>query len=458
MKNVFMAGVFITLLFCGSPSLSWATSSHTVETVQQKQKIAGVVVDQNGEPIIGANILQKGTSNGTITDINGQFILNCPIGTPLTISYIGFLQQTVKATVNMKIVLHEDSKTLDEVVVVGYGYVKKSDLTGAVAQVKSGDLLKSSPVSLEKGLQGRLTGVNVVSNDGAPGGGISIQIRGTNSFQGSTEPLYVIDGVPIADSNDDTINFDSSSPTYNNALSSLNPSDIASIEILKDASSTAIYGSRGANGVVLITTKSGTGLDVKDQISFSYKTTISNPVKKIKVLGARDYATYRNQSYINTQEVSNFPWEQTDLPFPGVENAEGTYLQGPDDFSNDPYYWQDQIFRTGVTHDLNLNIAGQTKGYDYAISGGYLNQEGIVEGSDYTRYTIKLNLNRQVKDWLKVGTSISGSFANSSIVKTATNNQNNGTEGIIRSALTYPATQTQDDLDNEYSMVAVPTR
>ena len=458
MKNVFMAGVFITLLFCGSPSLSWATSSHTVETVQQKQKIAGVVVDQNGEPIIGANILQKGTSNGTITDINGQFILNCPIGTPLTISYIGFLQQTVKATVNMKIVLHEDSKTLDEVVVVGYGYVKKSDLTGAVAQVKSGDLLKSSPVSLEKGLQGRLTGVNVVSNDGAPGGGISIQIRGTNSFQGSTEPLYVIDGVPIADSNDDTINFDSSSPTYNNALSSLNPSDIASIEILKDASSTAIYGSRGANGVVLITTKSGTGLDVKDQISFSYKTTISNPVKKIKVLGARDYATYRNQSYINTQEVSNFPWEQTDLPFPGVENAEGTYLQGPDDFSNDSYYWQDQIFRTGVTHDLNLNIAGQTKGYDYAISGGYLNQEGIVEGSDYTRYTIKLNLNRQVKDWLKVGTSISGSFANSSIVKTATNNQNNGTEGIIRSALTYPATQTQDDLDNEYSMVAVPTR
>ena len=146
--------------------------------------------------------------------------------------------------------------------------------------------------------------MNVVSNDGAPGGGISIQIRGTNSFQGSTEPLYVIDGVPIADSNDDTINFDSSSPTYNNALSSLNPSDIASIEILKDASSTAIYGSRGVNGVVLITTKSGTGLDVKDQISFSYKTTISNPVKKIKVLGARDYATYRNQSYINTQEVS----------------------------------------------------------------------------------------------------------------------------------------------------------
>ena len=151
MKNVFMAGVFITLLFCGSPSLSWATSSHTVETVQQKQKIAGVVVDQNGEPIIGANILQKGTSNGTITDINGQFILNCPIGTPLTISYIGFLQQTVKATVNMKIVLHEDSKTLDEVVVVGYGYVKKKRSYRGCGTSKKWRFTKKFPSKSRKG-------------------------------------------------------------------------------------------------------------------------------------------------------------------------------------------------------------------------------------------------------------------------------------------------------------------
>ena len=174
-----------------------------------------------------------------------------------------------------------------------------------MAQVKSGDLLKSSPVSLEKGLQGRLTGVNVVSNDGAPGGGISIQIRGTNSFQGSTEPLYVIDGVPIADSNDDTINFDSSSPTYNNALSSLNPSDIASIEILKDASSTAIYGSRGANGVVLITTKSGTGLDVKDQISFSYKTTIKQSCEKDK--GNLEHVIMQHTGINLTSTPKKFP-------------------------------------------------------------------------------------------------------------------------------------------------------
>lgn len=458
MKKVFITGIYAILLLGGASLQAMDISPIDVEVTLQNRKITGTIVDQNGEPIIGANVLQKGTTNGTITNIDGCFTLNCPAGALLSISFIGYLQQQVKATDNMKVVLKEDSKTLDEVVVVGYGFVKKSDLTGSVAQVKSEELLKSSPISLEKGLQGRLTGVNVVSNDGAPGGGISIQIRGTNSFQGSTEPLYVIDGVPISDSNDDTINFDSSSPNYSNALSSLNPNDIASIEILKDASATAIYGSRGANGVVLITTKSGSGIDVKDQITLSYKLTSSHTAKKIKVLGARDYAEYRNLSYINTQEVSNFEWEQIDLPFPGTTNSEGAYLKGPDDFDNDPYYWQNQIFRSGLTHDLNLNISGQSKGFDYSVSGGYLNQEGIINGSDYSRYTVKANLNRQVKPWLKFGTSVSGTFAKSNVLKTATNNKNNGTEGVVRSAITYPASQTQEDLDNEYSMVAVPTR
>ena len=459
MKNVLTQLFCTASLLCGMPLAGWAdTPTERIENVEQNKKIVGTITDQHGEAIIGANVIEKGTSNGVITDVNGQFSITCAPGTTLVISYIGYETQELKASNQMKVVLREDAATLDEVVVVGYGYMKKSDLTGSVAQVKSDDLLKSSPVSLEKGLQGRLTGVNVVSNDGAPGGGISIQIRGVNSFEGSTEPLYVIDGVPMADSNDDTINFDSSAPSYNNVLSSLNPNDIASIEILKDASATAIYGSRGANGVVLITTKSGSGLDVKDKITLSYKTTVSNPVKKIKVLGGKDYANYRNISYINTEEVSNFEWEQINLPFPGMTNSEGVYLNGPDDFDNDPYYWQDQIFQTGMTQDLNLNIAGQTKGFDYSLSSGYLNQEGIVKGSDYERYTLKLNLNKQLRSWLKVGSSISGSYANSSIVKTATNNQNNGTEGVIRSAITYPASQTQDDIDNEYSMVAVPTR
>lgn len=458
MKRILMTGMCMLLLSGGIPFQVEAASFLSVESTQQNRKITGTVVDQAGEPVIGANVVQKGTTNGTITDVDGRFTLECPAGCQLTISFIGYQQLLVKAADGMKAVMKEDSKTLDEVVVVGYGFVKKSDLTGSVAQVKSEELLKNSPVSLEKGLQGRLTGVNVVSNDGAPGGGISIQIRGTNSFQGSTEPLYVIDGVPVADSNDDTINFDSSSPNYSNALSSLNPNDIASIEILKDASATAIYGSRGANGVVMITTKNGSGLNVKDQVSLSYKLTASHTAKKIKVLGARDYAEYRNLSYINTQEVSNFSWTQENLPFPGITNSEGTYLKGPDDFDNDPYYWQDQVFRSGLTHDLNLNISGQSKGFDYSVSGGYLTQEGTINGSDYSRYTIKTSINKEVKPWLKFGTSVSGTFAKSNVLKTATNNQNNGTEGVVRSAITYPASQTQEDLDNEYSMVAVPTR
>ncbi|MCC8114836.1 MAG: TonB-dependent receptor [Bacteroidales bacterium] len=419
--------------------------------------ITGHVVDQQGEPIVGASVTLKGTNNGVVTDLDGNFGIHCEEGSNLLISYIGYLSQTVKATPGMEIILKEDAKNLDELVVVGYGYMKKSDLTGSVSQLKSDDLMKNSPVSLEKGMQGRLAGVNVTSNDGAPGGGISIQIRGTSTFQGSGEPLYVIDGVPMSDSNDDSINFDSEAPNYSNALASLNPNDIASIEILKDASATAIYGSRGANGVVLITTKSGEGLS--NQVSLSYKSTFSQPVKKIKVLTAAQYAEYRNQSYINTQEVSNFEWSQADLPFPGMYSENGTYLPGPEDLDDtDNYYWQDQVLRNGLTHDLNLSITGQNKNYDYAFSAGYTSQEGIVKGSDYTRYSTKLSLNNQLKPWLKIGASLSMTYSNSSILKTTTSNKNNGTEGIIRSAITYPASYTQDDYDNEYSMVALPSR
>lgn len=419
--------------------------------------VKGMVVDTEGEPLIGASVMSKGSKMGSITDIDGNFSINCKPGVELTISYVGYKPVTVKAENNMVVTMSSDSNVLDEVVVVGYGLMKKSDLTGSVSQIKGDELMKNAPTSMEEGLRGRMSGVNVISNDGAPGGGISIQIRGSNSFQGSTEPLYVIDGVPMGDSNDDTINFEESSAGYNNALSSLNPNDIASIEILKDASATAIYGSRGSNGVVLITTKSGKDAGIKDRITLSYRGTVSNPTKKIKVLSPKDYATYRNESYINTQEVSNFQWEQINLPFPGLTNSEGKYLKGPDDYGDDCYYWQDQIFRTGVTNDLNMNIAGSGKSFDYSVSAGYYKQKGIVRGSDYSRYSLKTSINKEVRSWLKFGTSTSLTFGDMNAVKTATSNKNNGTEGIIRSAITYPATQTQDDLDNEYSMVAVPT-
>lgn len=450
-KDVMISVALVTVPVAFGGMAMQAQVSQTVSTIK------GKVLDSEGEPLIGASVIVKGSKTGSITDIDGNFSVRCKPGTELTISYVGCQTVTIKATDNMEVVLKSDSKMLDEVVVVGYGLMKKSDLTGSVSQMKGDELMKTAPTSMEEGLRGRLSGVNVISNDGAPGGAISIQIRGSNSFQGSTEPLYVIDGVPMGDSNDDTINFEESSAGYNNALSSLNPNDIASIEILKDASATAIYGSRGSNGVVLITTKSGKDVGVKDRITLSYRGTVSNPTKKIKVLSPKDYATYRNESYINTQEVSNFAWEQINLPFPGMENSEGNYLKGPDDFGDDCYYWQNQIFRTGITNDLNLNISGSGKSFDYSVSGGFYKQRGIVKGSDYSRYSIKTSINKEVRSWLKFGTSTALTFGDMNAVKTATSNKNNGTEGIIRSAITYPATQTQDDLDNEYSMVAVPT-
>lgn len=444
------------LLVCGFIPESYAADSYSASMQQQKERISGLVVDSEGEPVIGAGVLISGKSNvGTITDLDGRFVLDCEPGTTLSFSFTGFDTVELPATDGMTVVL-KGSEVLDEVVVVGYGYMRKSDLTGSVGQVKGEQLMKNAPVSFEQGLQGRISGVNIVTNDGAPGGGISIQIRGTTSYQGSTEPLYVIDGVPVGDSNNDSMNFDSAQANYSNALSSINPNDIQSIEVLKDASATAIYGSRGANGVVLITTKSGSQLQGRDKVTFSYKTTVSNPVKRIKVLSGKEYAAYRNTSDANTYEVDGVEYEQSQLSYPGME-VDGVYQPGPDDFDTGSYYWQDQIFQTGVTHDVNLNISGSSKSSDYSVSGGYMHQDGIVKNSGYTRYTLKTSLNKQIKDWLKIGSSISATFAESDVLKTATSNQNNGTEGVIRSAITFPAVYTTEELDEEYSMVAVPT-
>ena len=332
-------------------------------------------------------------------------------------------------------------------------------MTGSIASLKSDDIMKGSPVSFEQGMQGRLPGVTITRNDGSPGGGITMQVRGTNSFIGSAEPLYVIDGVPLeTSSSKETIVFDTDKDvTSRNALSFLSPDDIESIEVLKDASSVAIYGSLGANGVVMITTKTGKG---KDKISLNYNMTCSMVNKRLDVLGARDYAEYRNTSYINTNTINNGSYDPDQLPFPGKENSEGVYQKGPEDFDNDPYYWQDQIFRTGLTQNVNLNFSGGTDDFDYAVGGSYVDQQGVVINSDYTRSNIKVNLNKRVSKWLKFGTSTNVSHAMSNMLKTSTKNKNNGDEGVIRSALYYPANYTMEDniTLGEYSLVANPVQ
>ncbi|MEG2061537.1 MAG: TonB-dependent receptor [Alistipes sp.] len=429
----------------------------------QNKSIQGVVIDgATNNPMIGASILAPGSQAGTTSGVDGKFQLTLPASvSTIQISFIGYITQTLAPSTNMRVVLQPDAENIDEVVVIGYGAVKKSDLTGSVASVKSSELMKSSPVNAQQGMVGRVAGVNILANDGAPGAGMTVQIRGTNSFLGNTDPLYVIDGVPMTTSNaQESVSLDADNISSRNALSFLNPADIESMEILKDASSTAIYGSRGSNGVILITTKSGR--DGGAKVNLSYNLSVSQVSNTLRMLSSREYAEMANLAYINTQLINGAATVSPGaVPHPGsTSEVTGEYSKGPEDYdSNNHTYWQDQVFRTAVSHDLNLNISGSGKGIDYAISGGYLTQQGTVINSDYTRYNFKVSLNKEVKKWLKVGTSTNFSYALSNMLKNATNSSNNGNEGVIRSALYYPATYQMGDTqadEDRYKMVTNP--
>lgn len=441
-------------------------TSLCVSAIAQNRSVNGLVIDASSrEPLAGASVFATGTQVGTTTGPDGRFVLSVPGKCQsLEIAFIGYDTQTVALLPSVsyfEVMMEISHEEIDKVIVIGYGTARKSDLTGSVSSISAKDLVKSNPVSFEKGLQGRISGVNVVQNDGAPGSGISVQIRGTNSFLGGTEPLYVVDGIPITTSNDqESINFEDNTYSYRNVLSFLDPNDIESIEVLKDASSTAIYGSRGANGVILITTKSGEGLATTSVVSLNYNLTIGRPARKIRMLNGQEYARYRNESYANTQIYNGETYRPEDLPFPGMEVEQSGYVKGPEDYGTDPYYWQNQIFRTGLAHNLNLTVSGQGRGMDYSLSGSYLSQEGTVINSDYNRYSFKINFNKTINSWLKMGTSTNLSSAKSNMLKTTIDSQSNGTEGVIRSALMYPAVYTVDDeisKDNEFSTVTTPT-
>lgn len=413
----------------------------------QTINVNGIVIDESDmKPLIGVSVLIKGTAKSTITNVDGKYTIQSKKGDIIVFSYLGMESEAVvvgaNPTINIK--LKTSSYEIDDIVIVGYSAVKKSDLTGSVQVVKNDEIMKSSPVSFEQGLQGRLAGVNITKNDGAPGGGISVQIRGTNSFMGSTEPLYVIDGVPLTTSNSsETVSFDNNEVTFRNALAFLDPNDIESVEVLKDATATAIYGSRGSNGVVMITTKSGK--KGKDKINFGASTSFGLVANKIRLLTGAEYAEYRNQSYINTQLITNGTFNPQGLPYLGAIGPLGTYVNGPTDYDNDPYYWQDQIFRTAVTQNYNLGYSGANEGGDYSLGLAYLDQKGTVINSGYNRISFNLKLNRQPLKWLKFGNTINVSVSNSDMIKSATSNQNNGDEGVIRSALYFPSLYRMED-------------
>ena len=343
-----------------------------IEAAMQQQtiKVKGLIVDEGGEPIVGANVLEEGTTNGTITDFDGNFELEVQPNATLKVSYIGYLAKDVPVNnqQNIRVVLLEDSQALDEVVVVGYGTVRKADLAGSVSVLDSKSF-KDQPIKqVSDALQGRVSGVQV-QNSGVPGGTVKIRVRGSGSINRSNDPLYVIDGI-----------------VRESGLTGLNPEDIQSMQILKDASSTAIYGSRGANGVVLITTK--TGKANSRQVMFDAQIGVGTVAKRYDTMNASEFA-----ELYNTYRANTFSADQLAAFRNGTAGTD----------------WQDEIYQTGITQDYKLTFSGGSDKIQYLVSGNYVGQEGVVIENTNKRYQARANITSQVLDWLHLTADVNAS-------------------------------------------------
>ena len=337
--------------------------------------VTGTVTDANGDPLIGCSVQLKGSGVGTVTDLDGRFKPQAPEGKTLTFSYIGYKTKEVKAAKTMKVTLEDDTHVLNEVVAVGYGTMKRSDITGSVVSVKAEDMEQTSAATMDQMLQGRAAGLTMTSNSGAAGASTSIQIRGVNSLNSSNEPVYVIDG--------SIVRSEAGQDTYSNPLDGLNPNDIESIEILKDASATAIYGAQAANGVIIVNMKKGK--EGAPKISFKATAGFSNLAKKLDVMNLRQMG-----AYVTDLDIS--------------ESSEG-YLANPD-VLGEGTDWQDAMFRTGVKQEYNLSVRGGAKNVNYSVSGGYYTEDGIIINNGFERFTLRTALDIKAYKWLDLGATV----------------------------------------------------
>ena len=354
----------------------------SVDAFAQQIAVKGLVKDTTGEPIIGANVVVKGTTNGTITDFDGNFQLNANQGDIISISFIGYLTQELPAAAAMNVILKDDTETLEEVVVIGYGSVKKSDLSGSVVAIKAEEMNKGAVTSPQELMQGKVPGLFVTPGDGGPGSGGSVRIRGGASLNASNDPLIVIDGIPT--SND-------AAPGTPNALATINPNDIETFTVLKDASATAIYGSRASNGVIIITTKKGT----QDKLKVSYNGTfaVKDPYKRMETMNADEFRATITEQY---------------KPGTTLGDAVAKLLNGYENTSTD---WQDEIFQTGLSTDHNLSLAGKAGFLPFRVSLGYNTEKGTLKTSKYDRYTAAVNLSPKFfKDHLSVDINVKGTI------------------------------------------------
>lgn len=368
-----------------------------------QKSISGTIVDNQNSPLPGASILEKGTTNGQVADFDGAFTMSID-STPaiLVVSYLGYVTQEVIITNQsvVQVVLIEDQEQLDEVVVVGYGSSAKRDITGALSEVKEEDNVAAQYTNVGSLLQGRSSGLQVSSNTGTPGAPTSIRIRGANSLRGNNEPLYVVDGVILNSAGEDVLNASrnaNDSQQTQNGLTGVNPRDIESMVVLKDASATAIYGSRGANGVILITTKKGK--QGKAVINVFGSTTITNVNKTIPVLNALDYAQYRNDSA--TINGNNIPFS--------INGTNVYATDGNGDQVGDPLQqvnWQDEIFRTGISQNMGLNISGAGEKSNYYMSATFDDTQGILPATFLTNSNLRFNYSNNLTDRLKLDTRV----------------------------------------------------
>ena len=404
----------------------------SISMMAQKVPVSGTVSDQTG-PVIGASVIEKGTTNGTMTDNDGHFTLTVSKGAVIEISSIGYKTQeiTVGAQTNFTVTLSEDNEFLDEVVVVGYGSMKKSDLAGASVSMKESDLKGSIISSLDQSLQGRAAGVTAVTTSGAPGSSSSIRVRGQATINANAEPLYVIDGVIVQGGGNTGADFGLGDALGNgkvstiSPLSTINPADIVSMEILKDASATAIYGAQGANGVVLITTKHGKSGEAK--FSYDGMVAMSRQAVRLNMMNLREYAQYYNEM-----------------------------IEEGDIYETNPYYatpsllgkgtnWQDEIFRTAWQHQHQLSAQGGSDKVQYYVSGSYMDQQGTIIGSNFNRFSVRTNLDAQLKKWLKLGVNATYAITNDNL-KLADSN-----EGLIYYSLTTIPDIPVYDVNGNYS-------
>lgn len=413
-ENVFYryGKLLLLLIFCTAAQASLAQS-----------RVTGVVSDNNGVPLLGVNVIEQNTSNGTTTDFDGNFeIVTTQENAVLEFSFLGFVRQevSVSGAQQLSVTLNEDAAALDEVVIIGYGSQLQENITGSVSRITSESIENIPQVSVDQLMQGRAAGVNVTKNSGQPGAAVSVRIRGVNTITGSSEPLYIIDGVPTSGE----AGAEGLSP-----LAAINPNDIESINILKDASATAIYGSRGSNGVVLITTKKGRIGEGK--LTYNTYFALQRPTNKIDVMNLEQYARLQNA----IGEIYGLD-EQVEFLRPELLG------QGTD--------WQAEIFDDALQQNHELSFSGASEDINYFISSSYTDQEGTVIGSGFDRMTVRANVNANIKDWIKTGISLSASRTNDRITL------NNASNGIISLSLLNNPSRAVYNPDGSYAGPVTP--